>query len=206
MWMVRKMLATGQVVNSSLHKGVYAHLAVADDLKRYPFRVPLGSSDISTRSAVPSDAGSIVSIFNHYVSRDMTTVRITPVSCEERRRSLIRHASYPQVVAVRDGQVVGFCLGRPFSPRPRAPGIAEMSIYVRSDLLGGGLGGMLLRAATREARIKGFHKLVAWITVGNRRSKKLFEANGFRKIGVFRNYAFVMGQWIDKYCFEKVLI
>lgn len=206
MWMARDMLKAGQAVHSSLHKGAYAHLAIMHDLERYPFDVPVDPSGYSSRSVVPSDAGSIVSIFNRYVGKDMTTVRTTPDCPGKRRRSLVRHAAYPQVVALRDDDVVGFCLGRPFSPRPKAPGIAELSIYVRDDLLGIGLGGMLLRVATREARAKGFHKLVAWITVGNRRSKRLFEAHGFRRIGVFRKYALARGVWVDKYCYEKLLV
>lgn len=206
MWMAQRLIDSGEPVGSYTHQGRYAHLATREDMERYGLRQPPWSPEsASVREAVPSDASTIAKIFNAYIGTGLITVRRSLDSPKKRRASIVRHAKFPQMVLIVDGKLAGFCLGRPFSPRPKAPGIAELSIYVRNDLLGKGLGNLLIRSVMEQASTKGFHKLIAWVTSGNTRSERLFEKNGFRRVGIFRRHARIGSEWIDRVCYEFVI-
>lgn len=206
MWVAQKLVDNSEMVGSYDHRGQYAHLATPEDLEIYGLRQPPWSPDYATvREAIPSDASSITTIVNTYIGNGQVITCKSRDTIKKRRESIVRHAHFPQVVLVIDDAVAGFCLGHPFSPRPRLPGIADLSIYLRNDLVGKGLGNLLLQSALEQASVKGYHKLVAWVTSGNTRSEGLFEKNGFRRVGTFRRHARIEGQWIDRICYEFLI-
>ena len=76
-----------------------------------------------------------------------------------------------------------------FNPRPAYDHVANLSIYVERDERGRGVGRVLLPRVIDEARRIGFHKMVLAAFPTNERGMQLYEALGFRPVGIYRERA-----------------
>ncbi|GJM38809.1 MAG: N-acetyltransferase [Acidimicrobiales bacterium] len=86
-----------------------------------------------------------------------------------------------RLVAVVDGEIVGFVVGTTDSP---TDGCGEIfSIYVDPESWGTGAGSALLRAATAELRADAPRPLVLWVLEGNDRATTFYERHGWRPDG-----------------------
>lgn len=78
------------------------------------------------------------------------------------------------------GKPLGFVR---FGPGPE-PGVGELSsLYVRWDASGAGLGGILLRDAEREMRLRGWSSARLWVFAANLRARRFYERQGWRADG-----------------------
>ncbi|WP_432140725.1 N-acetyltransferase family protein [Streptomyces sp. bgisy084] len=114
----------------------------------------------------------------------------------ERRRSWFARRS-PEVsdlVAERNGEVVGWACVGPARDPDIAPGAAELpaprpaagellALYVTPTLIGTGIGRTLLTAGITRARSHGFHTLYLWVVRGNTRAQRFYERAGFTPDG-----------------------
>lgn len=91
---------------------------------------------------------------------------------------LARPSEGSRLVAVVDGEIIGFVVGTTDSPS--ADRVGEIySIYVDPPHWGTGIGSRLLRAATEEIRADGPRSLVLWVLDGNRRAIDFYESRGW---------------------------
>lgn len=102
------------------------------------------------------------------------------------------------VVALRDGEVVGWCDVLPSHP----PGGAcshtgKLGIGVLARERGAGVGELLLRAAVARARDQGFTRIELMVRVDNPRAIALYERVGFAHEGVLRHAFRVDDEYID---------
>lgn len=100
----------------------------------------------------------------------------------ERRRAWFDRKA-PEVsdlVAARDGEVIGWASVGPARDPDVAPGAGELlALYVAPELIGTGVGGALLAAGTADARAKGFPALYLWVVRGNTLARRFYERAGF---------------------------
>ena len=98
----------------------------------------------------------------------------------------------------QDGEVLGFVVLLPVSPRPHYSGVAEVSIYIREDCLHRGIGTALLMHMKEAARSHGYWTLYSSIFSVNTASIALHEKCGFRNIGYREKLAKNrFGHWQD---------
>ena len=112
---------------------------------------------------------------------------------------------HPIIVAVDDGQIIGWAALRPYSHRCAHAGIADLSIYVARTKRGQGVGRMLLAAVEDRAAGAGFHKIVLFALARNQAGRALYTRRGFREVGVFRQHGTLDGQSVDVLIMEKLL-
>ena len=110
-------------------------------------------------------------------------------------------AGYSAWVAVRDGQVNGFCVVQ------LAPDVAHvLVIAVAPDSQRGGLGYRLLRQAESVARQQGLPALLLEVRPSNHPALAFYTNRGFRQIGVRKGYyAAGHGQREDALVLQKNL-
>ncbi|WP_326617349.1 GNAT family N-acetyltransferase [Streptomyces decoyicus] len=119
----------------------------------------------------------------------------------ERRRSWFARRS-PEVsdlVAERDGDVVGWACVGPARDPDIAPGAEELpapaptagellALYVAPGLIGTGVGRTLMAAGTARARAHGYRTLYLWVVRGNTRAQRFYERAGFAPDGAEEAY------------------
>jgi L-amino acid N-acyltransferase YncA len=128
-----------------------------------------------------------------------------PASWQEWRAGKLNACS---LVARLDRRIVGWAALSPVSKRPVYAGVAEVSVYVDTDLLGQGIGKALLRALIERAEAHGIWTLQAKILPENQVSLHLHCRCGFRRVGTREKlgkmeYGPYQGQWRDVVLMER---
>jgi phosphinothricin acetyltransferase len=161
---------------------------------------------VEIRLAELEDAEAIRTIYNHEVLRSTVTFDLRPRSLEEQRQWLAaRSGAHAVIVAVADGEVVGFGSLSPFRERPAYSTSVEDSVYVRGDQRGTGVGRALLEELVKLATQHGFHTVLARIVGGHEASIALHEAVGFEVVGTEREVGRKFGRWLDVMVMQRLL-
>jgi L-amino acid N-acyltransferase YncA len=115
-------------------------------------------------------------------------------------------AAHPlRLVAVLDGEVVGFVALSPASSRRCYAGVAENSVYVAREAQGQGVGRALLEKLIARARLDGIWTIQTSIFPENRASLALHERCGFRIVGTRERIGKRDGIWRDTVFLERRL-
>ena len=162
-------------------------------------------SGVTARPPAFGDLPAIRAIYNQGIEDRIATLDLDPKSEADIARWFDEHAGrYAAVVAAEGSAVVGWAALNPYSPRAAYDGVAVVSVYVRRDRRGAGIGGLLMDELDRIARRNGFHKLVLFTFDFNERGLRLYRRMGFREVGTFRNQGKLDGGFVDVVAMEKV--
>lgn len=158
------------------------------------------------RLATVEDAVELASIYNYYVDNTAFTFEFpAPSVAEFRRRMLATMRSHPYLVYETAGMAAGYAYATKFQERAGYLYDALVSIYIRHDRHGRGIGKKLYSRLLAILEKQGFLMAYACITCPNEKSFGLHAAFGFEKVAVFRRVGFKMGAWRDVAWFEKQL-
>ena len=112
---------------------------------------------IVVRRAELEDLPAIVSIYNEAILTTTATFDTEPKTVAERTEWFQAHGDrHPILVAVENGEVVGWSSLTRWSDRKAYDETAETSFYVRAEARGRGIGRQLKQATIDEARRLGF--------------------------------------------------
>lgn len=159
------------------------------------------------RLAQAADAGQIATIYNQGIEDRVATFETRLRSEEEMRNWLAaRGERYAVLVAVEEQEAVtGYASLNPYSVRECYAGVADISIYIRRDARGRGIGGELMQALVETAEGHGFHKMLLSAFPENAAGIALYRRYGFREVGRFEKQARLDGVWRDVVHMEKLL-
>lgn len=161
---------------------------------------------VRVRTAAIDDAEAIRAIYNVEVETSTVTFDLVPRSLADQRAWLAaRSGAHTAVVAVDDGEVVGFASLSPWRDRPAYSTSVEDSVYVRRDQQGRGIGKLLLATVVDAARSSGFHAVFARIVGGHDASINLHAGLGFEQVGVEKEVGRKFGTWLDVVVMELLL-
>ena len=153
---------------------------------------------VEIRPAERRDAVALRDIYNHFVSSSTAIFDLVPRTIDEQVQWIDEHSGgRPALVAVVDGQVVGFGSLSPFRDRPAYATTVEDSVYLLDAYQGRNIGRQLLEELVRLAAANGFHSVIARIVGGNDASIKLHAACGFEIVGTEREVGRKFGRWLD---------
>ena len=139
------------------------------------------------RPAAPGDLPAMAEIHAYYVLETVLTFDVEPLGLAEweERLEAAEAARHPWLVAADPGgAVVGFVAAGPYRARASYARTVELSIYLRPDARGRGLGTRLYAAILPELSARGFHRAMGGVTLPNPASVALHEGAGFRSVGV----------------------
>lgn len=96
---------------------------------------------ITIRPVSTADSQALLDIYRPYVEHTAITFEYEVPTAEEFTRR-IRHTlkRYPYLAAEKDGQLLGYAYAGPFHERAAYDWCAEVSIYIRTDARGTGIG------------------------------------------------------------------
>ena len=152
------------------------------------------------RDARPDDAAEIAAIYNHAVAHTTAVWNNHQVDAENRRAWMAdrQRAGYPVLVVTGDdGAVWGYASFGDWRAFDGYRHTVELSVHVRADQRGAGLGRALLMALIARARASGKHVMVAGIEAGNIGSIRLHEKLGFEQVGLLHEVGAKFGTWLD---------
>src|SRR5436190_22719550 len=157
-------------------------------------------ADYTIRPSRDEDVAAITAIYGHHVLHGLASFEEVPPSVEDtaRGRGDVVARCVPDLVAEREGRIVGYCCAGPFRPRIGYLYALEDSIYIDAGEVGRGIGRRLLAPLIERCTELGYRQMIA--VIGGREtvaSIRLHEALGFTHIGVFPAIGFKFGRWID---------
>lgn len=135
--------------------------------------------------ASQGDLADIVAIYNSTVAGRRSTADLEPVTVAQRQAWFDAHrGSRPlYVMKSETGETVAWSSFSDYYPRGAYHISAEISIYVRQDMRGIGVGGDLLRYMLEKAPSLGIENVLAVIFGHNHTSIRLFASFGFKEWG-----------------------
>ncbi len=123
----------------------------------------------------------------------------------ERFNALIEQ-SYPYLVAILGGEVVGYAYAGPHKARSAYRFTVEDSIYVNQDFTGKRIGSRLLEALINVCKQDGYNQMMAVIGDSNNAgSIGLHKAHGFEPIGIAKSIGYKHGKWMDVVYMQREL-
>jgi phosphinothricin acetyltransferase len=156
-------------------------------------------TDVEIRPAdADTDAAACAAIYAPYVTGAATSFEEKPPGESDfAKRIAAAQERHAWLVAVREGNVVGFAYAGAHRGRPSYRWSVEVSVYVEEAHHGAGAGRALYTALFERLRERGFRRACAGITLPNEASVALHERLGFEPIGVYRKIGWKAGAWRD---------
>ena len=165
------------------------------------------TSEIVVRPATAADAASVAAIYNHYIRETVVTFEETEVPSSEiaRRMRDLESASLPWLVAERDSTIVGYAYAVKWHSRSAYRYSLETTVYVDVDHKRTGVGSRLYDRLLPILEARGFHAVMAGISLPNEGGVALHEAFGFSKAAHFTEVGFKLNRWVDVGYWERTL-
>jgi L-amino acid N-acyltransferase YncA len=153
----------------------------------------------SIRLADPgTDAAAVADIYRPSVESGLASFELAaPDAMEMRERIRSTLERTPWLVAEADGAVIGYAYAGPHQARPGYRWSVNVSVYMRDDFTGRGVGRRLYDELFSLLRRQGFVNAYAGIALPNRASVALHESMGMRRIGVYERVGWKRGAWHD---------
>lgn len=163
-------------------------------------------SNFAIEALKPEQLPEVLEIYNYYVLETTSTFHIHALSLPEMSSITFfanrRHKSF---ALLDKDKLCGYVLLHEFRTREAYNDCAEVSLYLRSDYTGRGLGTMALQYIEKVARENQFHVLVATISGQNKTSQQVFAKNGYVQCAYFREVGKKFGQVLDSVSYQKIL-
>lgn len=157
------------------------------------------------RQARLGDLEAITEIYNDAILKTVATFDTEPKTIEEQELWFAEHGpKYPILVAEQDGLVIGWVSLSRWSDRCAYSDTAEISLYVREEFQGKGIGKKLIQEIIREGKNAGLHTVIARIAQGSEVSIHLHKSMGFEHIGVMKEVGRKFGKLLDVYLMQKI--
>jgi phosphinothricin acetyltransferase len=148
---------------------------------------------------------SIADIYNDAVQNSTATFDTEPKSVEEQRLWFNEHnKKYPILVAEEDNAIVGWASLNRWSGRCAYEDTAEISIYIKEEYRGKGVGTELLKKILDQGKNEGLHTVLARIADGSEASIRLHKNAGFEYIGVMKEVGKKFGKLLDVHIMQLI--
>ena len=165
------------------------------------------------REATEDDAEALLEIYSYYVENTAATFEYQPPTAEEFTERIVNaRKRYPYLLIEHEEDIGGFAFAHAFRERPAYDYSAEVTIYLRHDLRGHGLGKKLYTALEDELRRMGVISLYACVALPfgadehlTEDSPRFHEALGYRRCGEFRSCGYKFDRWYTMVWMEKLI-
>lgn len=161
----------------------------------------------TTRLAKIEDIPFITTIYNEGIEDRIATLETKLRVNEDMKDWFLNRNDKCKVMVITDEDqtVLGWASLNVFNSRCCYSGVADLSIYIKREFRGKGLGKNLMTYLVSIAEEQGFNKLVLSTFDYNERGKRLYKSLGFREVGTYINQGILDGKFINITIMEKLL-
>lgn len=148
----------------------------------------------------------VARIYNYYVLNTTVSFHTKIQTAAEMGESVLdadpRFASY---MILQGESAAGYVLITHHKKKQAYDISGEVTIYLKPEYAGRGIGGQALQFIEDVARKNGFHSLVATICLDNEPSKHVFLRNGYSQCAHYKEIGSKFGRLLDIVMFQKIL-
>ncbi|HRJ28386.1 MAG TPA: N-acetyltransferase family protein [Cyclobacteriaceae bacterium] len=161
---------------------------------------------ISFESIESNHLPKVKLIYDWYIKNSTATFHTEPITLDQLQEFIfIGHPLYKSFLIYADGALAGYCFLTYHKKRPAYDRTAEITIYLKQEAAGKGIGKSALAYLEQVAKEAGLKNLVGVITGDNTPSMALFERAGFEKCAHFKNVGEKFGKVLDVVAYQKQL-
>jgi L-amino acid N-acyltransferase YncA len=148
----------------------------------------------------------LLNIYNYYVLNTTATFHSKSLT-EEAMKGLIffNNPKYRTFVIIKDEIISGYVYLTQHKSREAYDRTGEVTVYLRPDNVGAGIGSLAVEYIEKFAKEHDFHVLIATISGENYKSIKVFERNGYEKCAHYKQVGSKFNQWLDVVAYQKIL-
>ncbi|HEL2051488.1 TPA: N-acetyltransferase [Streptococcus suis] len=162
---------------------------------------------INIRSAQIEDAADLVAVYAPYVETTAITFETeVPTVADFASRIKKTLEKFPYLVAEEEGRVVGYAYASTYYARAAYDWTVELSVYIKQEVRGKGIGTLLYNALEKELTARGFKNFLACIALPNSASLALHEKRGYEQVAHFKKVGYKFGTWHDIVWLQKSLV
>ena len=152
------------------------------------------------------DLPELLEIYNHYVENTTVTWEIKKLSLNSFRKEMISsNPKYTTYAIVKDSIICGYCKLSPHSKRKGYTNTAQIAVYLKPSHVRKGIGNIAVNFLEVKAIKCKIHVLIASISGDNKASIKLFQKNGYKKCGHFKEAGTKFNKILDVVYYQKIL-
>ncbi|HNX29676.1 MAG TPA: N-acetyltransferase family protein [Syntrophomonadaceae bacterium] len=150
--------------------------------------------------------GEVLSIYTYYVLNTTATFHDHELSESEMREIVFfENPKYRTYVIKSSGNICGYVILSQYKKREAYDRTAEVSVYLKPDSIGQGIGSQALKFIEDTAVSQKMHVLIATICGENSKSMHLFERNGYNKCAHYKEVGEKFGQLLDIVTYQKII-
>ena len=153
------------------------------------------------REMQPSDGEKVIEIFQEGINGGNATFEQNVPTWEAWDNKFFKICRF--VLEDENENIVGWAALQPISDRDCYKGVAEVSIYLKNEFQGKGLGKMLLRKLILDSEEHEFWTLQSGIFPENEASINVHLNLGFRNVGTRERIGQMNGVWRDVILLER---
>ncbi|HFI0182852.1 TPA: N-acetyltransferase family protein [Streptococcus suis] len=162
---------------------------------------------VEIRNAQFEDAENLVAIYAPYVEKTAITFETQVPTVEDFENRIKKTMKkFPYLVAIEEGQIVGYAYASTYYARAAYDWTVELSVYVQKEARGKGVGTLLYTALEEELTARGFKNFLACIALPNPASIALHEKRGYEQVAHFKKVGYKFGTWHDIVWLQKSLV
>lgn len=148
----------------------------------------------------------VLEIYNYYIENSTATFHVQTLSMEEIREIVFNENPRFKTYAIFTGEnLCGYCILAQFKKREAYDQTAEVTVYLKPEFTGKGLGKLAVQEVEKLAAQNGFHTLLAVICGENDSSIRLFEKMGYEKCSHYKEVGKKFGRMLDVVCYQKMI-
>lgn len=148
----------------------------------------------------------VLAIYNQEIRTGVATLDLTEQTLAQKTAWFQKNKiSFPHLVAIQNEEIVGFCYLSSFREKEACNQTAELTLYIRPDRQGNGIGTKLLKVLIDRAQKGNFHTLISVITGGNDASIQLHKKFNFQFCGELKEIGFKQDRWLSISFYQKHL-
>ena len=156
----------------------------------------MSKAEIVTAEAF--DAKAVLSVYAPYIQTTAVTFETeAPSASEFAQRIEAISGEFPYLLLFVDSELVGYAYAHKQAERAAYAWNAELSVYLRMDWRGLGIGRALYRLLIDLLAMQGYVNVYGVITGSNAASIAMHEKLGFQAVGVHEKTGYKFEQWHD---------
>lgn len=154
-----------------------------------------------------SDIKAILDIYRPFVNNTCISFETLVPSLEDFKERVFKiEKNYPYLVYLINDKIVGYAYASRFRERQAYDLSTEVSVYVKDEYQGIGIGKKLMKALINELIKQNIRSVISCIRYPNIKSENLFKSLGFKKCGHFHECGYKLNEYSDIVFYEYLII